>query len=86
MHGFICGCVVDEYDVVVVIFLLGDGFEDFYVTVILDIVTTQDRNTESNLFADISVLIYFVFLDVLLILQLFNCVVLWEVDQLLAVD
>ena len=53
---------------VIVVFLLGDGFEDFDVAVILDIVATEHRYTKSDLLADIGVLVYFVFLHVLLVL------------------
>lgn len=71
---------------VVIVFLLGYGFQDFQVTVILDIVASQYRNTETNLFTNIGVVIYIVFLDELLVLELLDRVILGEVDQLLAVQ
>ncbi len=76
LHIAIIRIIIDKNYMVILIFLHYDGTHYFYVSVVLDVVVREDCYAESDLFLYGGVLGDVVFLVVLLVLELLDCVVL----------
>ncbi len=76
LHIAIIRIIINKNYMIILIFLHNDRTHNFYIPVVLDVVVGEDCYAEADLFLYGGVLGDVVFLVVLLVLELLNCVVL----------